>query len=142
MTDEPFLPEDDQDFLRKRGVSHRFHTEGQGDALRRAIEFIDFAIPPNLFRRDTSASVVPAGTANILVLIPKGYSKAKLDSWYIRPALVLANGGFVDRANSEQDLFGQSWQFWSRHLDEHEWRPGVDGLEIYLQYIRAGLRDT
>jgi hypothetical protein len=64
-------------------TDERFHTEGQGDALRRAIEFIDFAIPPNLFKRDASASVVPAGTANILVLIPKGYSKAKLDSWYI-----------------------------------------------------------
>jgi hypothetical protein len=142
MTDEPFLPEDDQDFLRKKGVPHRFHSEGQGDALRRAIEFVDFTVPPNLFKRDANGPIVPACKAHILVLIPKGYSKAKLDSWYVQPALMLANGTLVDRANSQQDMFGRSWQFWSRHLDEKEWRPGIYGLETYLQYIRAGLRDT
>lgn len=142
MTDEPFLPEDDQDFLRKKGISHRFHTEGQGDARRRAIEFMDLTIPPNLFKRDANGLMVPAGTASILVLIPKGYSKTKLDSWYVRPALKLSNGSPITATGDNQDLFQQSWQFWSRHLDDKEWRPGIDGLETYLQYIRAGLRDT
>jgi hypothetical protein len=142
MTDEPFLPEDDQDFLRKKGIPHRFHSDGQGDALRRAIEFVDFAIPSNLFKRDANGVMVPAGTASILVLIPKGYSKTKLDSWYVRPALKLSNGSLIIATGDNQGLFQQSWQFWSRHLDDKEWRPGIDSLETYLQYIRAGLRDA
>jgi Prokaryotic E2 family E len=142
MTDEPFFPEDDQDFLRKKGIPHRFHTEGQGDAHRRAIEFIDFTIPPNLFKRDANGLMVPVGTASILVLIPKGYSKTKLDSWYVRPALKLPNGSPIAATGDDQDLFQQKWQFWSRHLDDKEWRSGTDNIEIYLQYIRAGLRDA
>jgi hypothetical protein len=78
----------------------------------------------------------------ILVLIPKGYSKTKLDSWYVRPALKLSNGLPVAATGDDQDLFQQKWQFWSRHLDDKEWRPGTDNIEIYLQYIRAGLRDA
>jgi hypothetical protein len=142
MTAEPFLPEDDQDFLRKKEIRHRFHSDGQGDALRHAIEFVDFVIPPNLFKRDANGLWVPAGTASILVLIPKGYSKTKLDSWYVRPWLKLSNGSPIAATGDDQDLFQQKWQFWSRHLDNKEWRPGTDGLEIYLQYIRAGLRDA
>jgi hypothetical protein len=141
MTIEPFLPEDDQDFLRKKGLPHCFHEEGNGEALRRAIEFTDFAIPPNLHKRASNGSLVPAGSASVLILIPKGYAKTKLDSWHVRPALFLANGGTVDRANNEQTYFGQNWQFWSRHLNENEWREGVDGLETYLQYVRSGLQN-
>lgn len=142
MSDTFFLPEDDQDYLRRKAIPYRLRSEGQGDALRRAVEFTDFIIPPNLFKRDGAGQLVPAGTANVLVLIPKGYAKTKLDSWYLKPALLRADGGFADRATGQPDLFGESWQFWSRHLEDAEWRPGTDGLEIYLQYIRAGLRDA
>jgi hypothetical protein len=140
MTEEVFLPEDDQDFLRKKAIAHHFHSEGQGETLRRAIELIDFDVPPNLYKRDPAGPLVPATKSNILVLIPKGYATTRLDSWYARPALLLADGNFPNCAGGQADMFGNTWQFWSRHLDPSEWRDGVDGLETYLQYIRSGLR--
>lgn len=141
MTDEIFLPEDDQDFLRRKIIPHRFHCEGQGETQRRAIEFVGFTIPPNLYKRQDDGTFVPAERANVLILIPKGYSKTRLDSWYVQPALILANGAFADRANSEQVLFERRWQFWSRHLLDSEWRENIDGLETYIQYIRSGLQN-
>lgn len=135
-----FLPEDDQDFLRLKAIAHRLLSEGDGPDARRGVEFPGLQVPPNLCQRQNGA-LVPGGTTTLLVLIPKGYAKTRLDSWYVKPGLFLPCGGLVDRAGSEADLFGDTWQFWSRHLTDEEWRPDVDGLETYLQYIRAGLRN-
>ena len=140
MPDGSFLPEDDQDFLRLKGIRHTLLEEDvPGAEKRHAIEFLDFPLPPNLFRRENGA-LIPGGTVSVLVLIPKGYAKVRLDSWYVLPAVYLASGQPADRANGESLLFGRKWQFWSRHLTEAEWREGIDGLEVYLQYIRSGLR--
>ena len=37
-------------------------------------------------------------------------------------------------------MFGQTWQFWSRHLNKEDWRPGIDNLRTFLAYIRAELK--
>jgi hypothetical protein len=140
MSEASFLPEDDQDFLHRKAIKHRLLSEGTEPEVRRAVVFEEFEIPTNLCQR-RDGQLVAGGTAAILVLIPKGYAKARLDSWYIRPGLFTPSGGPVDRAGSEADLFGEKWQFWSRHLADNEWRPDVDGLETYIQYIRAGLRN-
>ena len=140
MVDGSFLPEDDQEFLRVKGLKHVPLREKIGNEERRGVEFPGFELPPNLFRRSAAGALVPGGDVSVMVLIPKGYSKAKLDSWYVSPPVFLANGQQPDRANSETELFGRKWQFWSRHLADDEWRDGVDGLETYLQYIRVGLR--
>jgi hypothetical protein len=135
-----FLPEADQEFLAHKGLRYELKSELPGDE-RRAIEFPDFEVPANLARRD-GAALVPGGTARLLVLVPTGYAKVKLDSWYTFPRLYLLDGREVDRATGSQDMFGVSWQFWSRHLTDAEWRADVDGLETYLQYIRAGLKEA
>lgn len=135
-----FLPEDDQDFLRLKAIAHRLLSDGDGPDARRAVEFPGFQLPPNLCQRQNGA-LVPGGTATLMVLIPRGYAKTRLDSWYVKPNLFLPCGGLIDCASSEADLFGDTWQFWSRHLTDDEWRPDVDGLETYLQYIRSGLRN-
>jgi|SRR6185312_3348513 len=140
MTSESFLPEDDQDFLRLKAVEYRLHSEMAGNDLRRAVEFLNFRFPGNLFCRNQDGALVPAGSGSVLVLVPKGYAKTQLDSWYVRPSLFLANGQAAMNANAEQSLFNLTWQFWSRHLATNEWREGQDGLETYLQYIRAGLK--
>jgi len=140
MTEANFLPEDDQDFLRLKAISHRLLSEGSGQNIRRAVAFPGFQVPSNLCQKQNGL-LVPGGTTTVLVLIPTGYAKTKLDSWYVRPGLFMPGGGLIDRAGSEADLFGDKWQFWSRHLDDGEWRPDVDGLETYIQYIRAGLRN-
>jgi Prokaryotic E2 family E len=140
MSEPTFLPEDDQDFLRRKAIKHELLREMIGPEERRGIAFPEFQIPNNLCQRQ-NGQLVSGGTATVMVVIPTGYAKARLDSWYIRPGLFLPCGGLVDRAGSEADLFSEKWQFWSRHLDESEWRPDVDGLETYIQYIQAGLRN-
>lgn len=141
MAGGSFLPEDDQDFLRVKGIKHTLREEDVGNGeKRRGVEFPEFALPPNLCLRK-NGGLVAGGTVDVLVLIPLGYAKTRLDSWYVSPAALLASGQLPDRANSEAVLFGRTWQFWSRHLADGEWREGVDGLETYLQYIRGGLRN-
>lgn len=141
MNGANFLPEDDQDFLSRKAIKHRLLSEGENPNERRAVVFSEIEVPSNLCQRHTDGRLVAGGSADILVLIPKGYAKTRLDSWYVKPNLYLPGGDFIDRAGSETSLFGDTWQFWSRHLAEEEWRPDIDGLETYLQYIRAGLRN-
>jgi Prokaryotic E2 family E len=139
MADGSFLPEEDQDFLRAKSLKHALLREEVGTEERRGIEFLDFLLPPNLYLRKEGA-LVAGGNVSLLVVIPKGYAKVRLDSWYVSPPVYRADGSPADCAGSESDLFGRKWQFWSRHLTESEWRDGADGLEVYLQYIRSGLR--
>jgi hypothetical protein len=140
MADGSFLPEDDQDFLRLKGIQHALLEEDvPGAEKRRAIEFLEFPLPPNLYIRQ-QGQLVAAASVSVLVLIPKGYAKTKLDSWYVCPALFLGGGQTAECANGESEFFGRKWQFWSRHLADGEWRADIDGLETYLQYIRSGLR--
>jgi E2/UBC family protein E len=142
MATASFLPEDDQDFLQIKGIKHTLHEEDIGNGERRyGVEFIEQPLPPNLYVRSGNGHLVPGSTVSVLVLIPKGYAKTQLDSWYVFPAVFLGDGQAADRANGEAALFGRTWQFWSRHLASGEWREGVDGLETYLQYIRSGLRN-
>lgn len=141
MGDGGFLPEDDQDFLRLKEIKHALHEEDvPGGEKRRGIEFLDYALPQTLFARK-DGNLLAGSSVSVLVLIPKGYAKTRLDSWYISPSVFLANGQAANCANSEAILFGRSWQFWSRHLADGEWREGIDGLETYLQYVRSGLRN-
>lgn len=140
MPDGSFLPEDDQDFLQLKGIKHALHEEDlPGGEKRRGIEFLEFPLPPNLYIRQES-KLVAGATVSVLVLIPKGYAKTKLDSWYIYPAVFLEGGQTANCANGESDLFGRKWQFWSRHLTDGEWRADIDGLETYFHYIHGELR--
>jgi hypothetical protein len=139
MSEACFLPEDDQEFLKSKGLKFSLLRETIGAEERRGIEFSEFTVPSNLFRRE-NGMLVPGAIVSLLVLIPKGYSRVRLDSWYIAPAVFLANGEAAINAGSESELFGRRWQFWSRHLGDNEWRDGVDGLRTYLQYVHAGLR--
>jgi hypothetical protein len=142
MADGNFLPEEDLDYLASKALPHRLLEETLPNGeKRRGIEFSEFQLPPNLYvRRD--GELVAGAKVSLMVMIPKGYQETKLDSWYVSPNVYLANGCPADRANGEADLFGRRWQFWSRHLVDHEWRAGIDGLETYLQYIKVGLREA
>jgi hypothetical protein len=134
-----FLPEEDQDFLGSKRLPYALREETVDGQKRQGVEFNEFPVPPNLGRR-IDGKVETGGNFRLLVVIPVGYPKAKLDSWYAIPRLVHLDGSEVDRANGEQTLFGETWQFWSRHLEEGDWNPDQNGLDTYLQYIRSGLR--
>lgn len=134
-----FLPEDDQVFLAQKSLRYSLREEPASQDVRRGVEFPEFEVPANLARKENGQPVA-GGHVRLLVLIPSGYPKVRLDSWYVSPGLFHLDGREVDRANGQQVLFGENWQFWSRHLTNEEWRADSDGLETYLQYIRSGLR--
>lgn len=141
MADGNFLPEADQDFLLAKEINYDLLSEQAGDELRRGVEFLDFPLPENLFIRK-DGQLLGGQTVSVMVLIPKGYDKARLDSWHVWPPAFLANGQPANCASAETTLFSRPWQFWSRHLDAKDWREGIDGLETYFNYIQSGLREA
>lgn len=135
-----FLPEDDQEYLQRKQLKFELRTEKMPDGnVRRGIVFSGVLFEGKLCA-DRNGALAPCESCDLLVLIPSGYATTKLDSFYTSPWLKRSDGAFPDRAHSQETLFGQVWQFWSRHLADGEWRVGIDGLETYLQYIRGELR--
>ena len=135
------LPEDDRDFLAYKKLPHRLLSEKvPGGDERRGVVLEGRPVPDNL-RPAEAGSQIPPLTTDVLVLIPPGYATTKLDSFYTGVRLVrIADGNTPQNAEGHQELFGITWQFWSRHLANEDWRPGIDSLATYLQYINAELR--
>jgi len=135
-----FLPEDDQDYLAAKELKFELLTEDLGAGnTRRAVVFPAYTFEGNLHVVQNNC-LVRCSSSDLMVLIPAGYSTTKLDSFYTALHLKRPDGSDPNCAASDQSLFGRNWQFWSRHLDNSEWRNGVDGLETFLQYIRGELR--
>jgi hypothetical protein len=137
-----FLPEEDQDFLDSNGIKYELLTEKSPDgAERRGVLFTGFAFVGSL-RTQKEGALAVCESCDLLVLVPDGYATTKLDSFCTLPRLKRPDGSDPQAANGETALFGKAWQFWSRHLDDKEWRVGIDGLRTYLSYIRGELRNA
>lgn len=130
------LPEHDRDFLAAKEIAFEEVLENQAFGLI----FSDFAVPEGLLKREKEA-LVPCERADILVMIPQGYNDTKLDSFYVDPPLYLADGREPRNCSGRYDFSGRKWQFWSRHQPDGSWRPGIDGLDMYIPLIREALRD-
>lgn len=131
-----FLPEDDVEYLKAKQIPHELKEEKLPNGTeRRGVVFPSFAFSGNLQAVDGNGQLA----CDLLILIPTGYATTKLDSFYTRPFLKKPSGSDPQAASGQQDLFGQQWQFWSRHLADGEWRAGQDGLETFLQYVRSEL---
>jgi hypothetical protein len=136
-----FLPEDDAEYLKAKQISHELKQEKLPDGTeRRGVVFPSFAVSGNLQTANGGGQLAGCTACDLLILIPPGYSTTKLDSFYTRPFLKKPGGSDPQAASGQQDLFGQQWQFWSRHLADGEWRVGQDGLETFLQYVRSELQ--
>lgn len=139
-----FLPHDDRQFLAAKEMAFVLKEENLPDGnVRRVVEFPDFAFEGAMHSRpdpNQPQLLVPRSTCRLAIVIPSGYATTKLDSFYTIPRLVRNDGADPHAANGSTDMLGETWQFWSRHLDNSEWRPGVDSLETYVQYVRGELR--
>jgi hypothetical protein len=135
-----FLPEEDQEFLDSNGISYELLTERTPEGTeRRAVLFPGFTFCATL-KAQTNGSLSPCDRCDVLVLIPDGYATTKLDSFYTLPRLKRPDGSDPQNANNDTEVFGKKWQFWSRHLEDGDWRQGVDGLRTFLSYIRGELK--
>lgn len=135
-----FLPEEDQEFLVGNSIDHQELTEKLPDGTeRRAVLFPAFSFSGDL-RRVNGGALEKIEACELLVVIPAGYSTTKLDSFYTIPKLVRPDGRDPLNATVDSQLFGRTWQFWSRHFDNGDWRVGIDCLRTYINYIRGELR--
>src|SRR5690349_4992787 len=122
-----FLPEEDQEFLDGNGIKYKLLTEQLPGGDRRGVVFVDLALAGNL-RHLKEGAWVACVSCDVLVVIPAGYATTKLDSFYTQPRLKRPDGNDPQATNPENQLFSQTWQFWSRHLEDNDWRVGMDGL--------------
>jgi len=129
-----FLPEEDRNFLADKQIKYREHEESNQRGL-----IIEAMSVPGHLRALVNGVLCAVKAAEILVMIPAGYNTARLDSFYTRPHLKRVDGSPPNCATGSLNFATTEWQFWSRHLDENVWRPGVDGMEMYLQLIRRAL---
>jgi hypothetical protein len=135
-----FLPEEDQEFLLGNGIQYEELTEKMPDGSeRRAVLFPAFSFSGDL-RSLNGGSLEQVAACDLLVVIPDGYSTTKLDSFYTIPKLKRPDGGDPQNATVDSALFGRTWQFWSRHFGDKDWRVGIDCLRTYINYIRGELR--
>jgi hypothetical protein len=137
-----FLPEEEVEFLEDNGIKYELLVEPMPDGtVRRGVFLPGFIFAGNL-RMYKDGAWVPCGSCDLVILIPDGYATTKLDSFYTMPRLKRPDGADPQNANGETPLFGKTWQFWSRHLDDNAWRVGVDGLRTFLAYVREALRSA
>jgi len=135
-----FLPEEDREFLVENGIQYQELTENMPDGNKRhGVLFPGFSFSGNL-RNGGPLDKVEA--CDLLVVIPDGYATTKLDSFYTIPKLKRPDGHDPQNATVDSALFGRTWQFWSRHLDDKDWRVGVDCLQTFINYIRGELRNA
>lgn len=119
------LAEDDERFLAESGWS--FATTAEGDLINLVIA--KYQLP----------SGYAIGETDLLLRLPAGFPDARPDMFWVAPAATYGNGGMPPGSEQREDYLGRSWQRWSRHLTDRDWRPGVDNLRSYLRFVRTNL---
>jgi hypothetical protein len=59
--------------------------------------------------------------------------------WWFDPPAQRADGQVIQAADAVEQHLGRTWQRWSRHFNQGQWRSGVDTLESFLALIRKEL---
>jgi hypothetical protein len=86
-----------------------------------------------------SAEKYSASVVDLMIRVPHGYPMAALDMFYVDPPLMLKSGGYPASADQFEEHGGRRWQRFSRHLPT-PWRPGLDGLPMFLNLILPELQ--
>ncbi len=120
----PLLPKD-QALL--EGCGFEFDTFDEGGAT--FVEFKHHPLPP---------AYTPTA-ASLLIRLPPAYPNANPDMFWTSPDVSLRNGGVPLKADHHEPYNQRSWQRWSRHYPADAWRPHVDCLRTYLNWVRGQL---
>jgi len=127
-TEGDALPSKDQLYLTGHGYEFEVVMEGGKTGI------ILKALPLSEGKFDSE-------TADVLILLPKGYPDCSPDMFYTSPKLSLAGTGQVPKACTVEHHFGgRVWQRWSRH--NNNWRPGVDGLQTMVARVQTALAEA
>lgn len=121
------LPGGDERYLNDKGYKWQLIPDGNAACL----VVSDFPISIQVFDHQS---------VDLMIRIPAQYNIAGLDMFYVDPEIKLrATGLHPDRANVFENCAGRRWQRFSRHLNT-PWRPGVDGLPMFIALISKELR--
>lgn len=126
--DNSFLPLRDKSFLNGKGFSYREVNDG----AQKGIVIDNFPVYPQ--------GKFTADTVSLLILLPIGYPDIAPDMFYTIPTLrFIQTNTLPAQADYMFSSFGTIWQRWSRHSTPDAWRPGIDGLQSYLQRVLTAL---
>lgn len=119
------LPTDDLAHLAERGISHEISSE----ANMTCVVLPGFQLPKGY---DQAQS-------DLLLRLPAGYPDVPPDMWWFDPPVRLADGRTVQATECTERHLDRTWQRWSRHFNQGQWRSGIDCLETFLALVRKEL---
>jgi len=120
-----FLPAKDLEYLESKTIVFEEHEDGG----QKGLIFKAYSLPEGRFDSES---------ADILILLPRGYPDVAPDMFYLLPWLKLKQSGrYPIKADHPVQFAGQTWQRWSRH--NKEWRPGIDGIWTMLKRVDHAL---
>ena len=121
------LPVADSEYLSQKEVSFEEIKEGG----QNAIILKNIVLPENKYDQETT---------DVLVLLPNGYNDIGPDMFYTSPRIKLKDRNSYAKAADVPHAFnGITWQRWSRHAQNSDWRPGIDGIRTLVQRIKHAL---
>jgi hypothetical protein len=120
------LPAPDTQYLNERISQHAVAAEGG----MICVVLAGFPLPAGFDRSHS----------DLLLRLSPGYPDVPPDMWWFDPPLKLADGRTVPATEVRETHLGRSWQRWSRHFSQGQWRSGVDCLETFLGLIQRELR--
>jgi Prokaryotic E2 family E len=115
------LPQYDAACLSERGIRYSVSTE----ANMICVVLHDYRLPLGYDH----------GQADLLLRLSPGFPDIRPDMWWFAPAIRLSDGRVIKATEVTEHHLGRSWQRWSRHFNEGQWRSGIDSLESYLALI-------
>lgn len=119
------LPVNDTKYLADRELQHSVARE----ANMTCVIIPDFDLP---------AGFEPT-RSDLLLRFSAGYPDVAPDMWWFDPPVRRADGQAIPATDVIERHLGRSWQRWSRHFANGQWRSGVDGLESFLALVRKEL---
>jgi hypothetical protein len=120
------LPPVDIEFLKESAPAHSITSEGG----MICVVIPDFPLGPGFDQ----------ATSDLLLRLPGGYPDVKPDMWWFSPAVRRTDGATILATESQEQYLNKTWQRWSRHLEDRQWRSGVDSLRSYLAIVHKELR--
>jgi hypothetical protein len=79
------------------------------------------------------------GRVDLLLRLPIQFPLVAPDMFWTEPAVSYVGGVEPPASQMRETHLGRSWQRWSRHFGQSQWRSGIDDLRSYLRLIRATL---
>lgn len=120
------LEDDDLTWLKERGIAYELTIDGNMMNL----VLTDYDLPAGF----------DASRVDLLLRLATDFPDVKPDMFWVAPQIRLASGASAPASDYMEPYLGRTWQRFSRHLADNQWRPGVDDLRTWLAMIDLMLR--